>query len=254
VLVAAACVFAVGITSTSLDAVETDPGDVINTEWIPTQDNQPTDTGGGDGNSGGGSAGLVEGSEESADVEQTQGSASDETMDVSAGDVESTVKGGGEKALTLWQRLLNLLREYLLYILGGLAAIGALVVGYVVYKRRFAGARNKNPTIIYDVDTSNDVYESWWEMVEMVDADVGRGLADEDVIAHDEGASGKSMALRSPSTARSRLASERPVGFAAAPTTPSRQWMHSRRVSRCDLEAGRLSDAPLSAMQSASVW
>lgn len=170
-LVAAACVFAVGITSTSLDAVETDPGDVINTEWIPTQDNQPTDTGGGDGNSGGGSAGLVEGSEESADVEQTQGSASDETMDVSAGDVESTVKGGGEKALTLWQRLLNLLREYLLYILGGLAAIGALVVGYVVYKRRFAGARSKNPTIIYDVDTSNDVYKSWWEMVEMLDVD-----------------------------------------------------------------------------------
>jgi hypothetical protein len=162
VLVAAACVFAVGITSTSLDAVETDPGDVINTEWIPTQENQPT---------GGGSAGLVEGSEESAEVEQTQGSASDETMDVSAGDVESTVKGGGEKALTLWQRLLNLLREYLLFILGGLAAIGTLAVGYVVYKRRFAGAGINNPTIIYDVDTSNDVYKSWWEMVEMLDVD-----------------------------------------------------------------------------------
>ena len=132
-LVAAACIFAVGVTSTSLDAVETDPSDVMNTEWIPTQDNQPTDNtgGGGDGDSGSSSAELERGDEESAEMEQTQGTASDETMDASMGDVESTVEGGGEMALTLWQRLLNLLREYLLHILGGLAVIGALVVGYV---------------------------------------------------------------------------------------------------------------------------
>lgn len=160
VLVAAACIFAVGVTSTSLDAVETDPSDVIDTSWIPTQDNQPT----------GGGAELVEGSEESAEIEQTQGSP-DETMDVSAGDVESTVKGGGEKVLTWWQRLLNLLREYFLHILGALAVVGALVVGYVVYRRRFAGASSQKPTIVYDVDTSNDVYKSWWEMVEMLDVD-----------------------------------------------------------------------------------
>ena len=170
VLVAAACIFAVGVTSTSLDAVETDPSDVIDTSWIPTQDNQPT--------GGGGSAGVgsdkapktTQGDEKSGKITQTQGSP-DETMDVSAGDVESTVKGGGEKALTLWQRLLNLLREYMWHILGGLALIGALVVGYVVYRKRFAGAGSDNPAIVYDVDTSNDVYKSWWEMVEMLDAE-----------------------------------------------------------------------------------
>ncbi|MDZ7689290.1 MAG: DUF4129 domain-containing protein [Halobacteriales archaeon] len=160
VAVAAACILSVGVVSTSLDAVETDPSDVIDTSWIPTQDNQPTS----------GGAGLTEGNEESAEIEQTQGSPED-TMDVSAGDVETTIMGGGEKALTWWQRLLNLLREYMWHILGGLAAVVALVVSYVVYKRRFAGTSSKNPTIIYDVDTSNDVYKSWWEMVEMLDTE-----------------------------------------------------------------------------------
>jgi hypothetical protein len=175
VLVAAACVFAVGVTSTSLDAVETDPGDVINTDWIPTQSNQPTGSSGGGGGGGGGSGGgggaeVVQGNSESAEITQTQGSP-DETMDVSAGDVESTVKGGGEKVLTWWQRLLNFLREYLLHILVGLAVVGALVVGYIVYRRRYAVESGQDPKIIYDVDTSNDIYKSWWEMVEMLDVD-----------------------------------------------------------------------------------
>ena len=168
-LVAAACIFAVGVTSTSLDAVETDPSDVVDTSWIPTQNNQPT--GGGGGGGGGGGAEVVQGNSESAEMDQTQGSPTDETMDVSAGDVESTVKGGGEKVLTWWQRLLNLLRQYLPQILGGLAVIGALVVGYIVYRRRFAGTGGQDPKIIYDVDTSNDVYKSWWEMVETLDVD-----------------------------------------------------------------------------------
>ena len=172
-LVAAACIFAVGVTSTSLDAVETDPSEVVDTSWIPTQDNQPT-SGGGGGGSGDGNAQspeIEQGDEKSGELQQTQGSLTDETMDASMGDVESTIMGGGEKALTWWQRLLNLLREYLLHILGGLAVIGALIAGYVIYRRRFAGASSGNPTIIYDVDTSNDVYKSWWEMVETLDTD-----------------------------------------------------------------------------------
>gem|GEM_PF-2924214 len=172
VLVAAACIFAVGVTSTSLDAVETDPSEVVDTSWIPTQDNQPTSGGGGGGGDGNAQSPEIEqGDEKSGELQQTQGSLTDETMDASMGDVESTIMGGGEKALTWWQRLLNLLREYLLHILGGLAVIGALIAGYVIYRRRFAGASSGNPTIIYDVDTSNDVYKSWWEMVETLDTD-----------------------------------------------------------------------------------
>jgi len=170
--VAAACILSVGVVSTSLDAVETDPSDVIDTSWIPTQDNQPTSSNSGAGGGGGGGGPKIEqGDEKSGEVQQTQGSLTDETMDASMGDVETTIMGGGEKALTWWQRLLNLLREYMLYILGGVAAIAVLVGSYIIYRRRYAGTGSKNPTIIYDVDTSNDVYMSWWEMVEMIDAD-----------------------------------------------------------------------------------
>ena len=161
-LVAVACILAVGVASTSLDAVETEPSDVMDTSFIPTQDNQPQSGGGG----GGGNADLKpsEGGETSGSPEQTQG-----TPEESQGG-----GGGGSQSLqvSLLQQLLNLLREYILYIAGTVAALVAVGVGYVVYKRRFAGGAGPGTAeIFYDVDTSNEVYQSWWEMVELTDVE-----------------------------------------------------------------------------------
>lgn len=193
VLVAAALVLSVGMTSTSLDAVETDPSDEVDTSWIPTQDNKPqqsqnsgggSTSGSGSSTTSGGSGGETEtekpepgdGDTESG-LEQVTGSVED-TMDLSSGEKERQTKGGGggggggkESTLPLWRRLLNLLMGYIWYIIAALAGIGALVGGYLYYKRRFGGMNTDNPVIVYDVDTSNDVYKSWWEMVEMVDAE-----------------------------------------------------------------------------------
>lgn len=164
-LVAVACILAVGVSSTSLDAVETDPSDVMDTSFIPTQDNQPD--GDGDGGGGGAPADLQpsEGGETSAGTEGTEGTPQ-----------ESQGGGGGASSqsltVSLLQQILNFLREYMYHILG---AVGALVLagaGYLVYKRRFAGGAGPgSPEISYDVDTSNDVYESWWEMVELTEVD-----------------------------------------------------------------------------------
>lgn len=194
VLVAAALVLAVGMTSNSLDAVETDPSDEFDTSWIPTQDNNPqqknSEGGGGSGSGSSSSSSDTKGGSESgkdlesggdidSTIEQVKGTAED-TMDLSSGDTESQTKSGGgggggedsdQKTLPLWRQLLNLLLEYIWHILAVLAGIAALVGGYVVYKRRFAGDGTGNPRIVYDVDTSNDVYRSWWEMVEMIDAE-----------------------------------------------------------------------------------
>lgn len=194
-LVAAALVLAVGMTSTSLDAIETDPSDQIDTSWIPTQDNQPQQ----DQNSGGESSSSSSSSNTNTDtggdteaetqepepgdgdseagLDEVTGSVED-TLDLSSGEKERQTKGGGgggeggkQKTLPLWQRLLNLLMEYIWHILAALAGIAALVGGYIFYKRRFAGRSARNPVIVYDVDTSNEVYKSWWEMVEMIDAE-----------------------------------------------------------------------------------
>jgi hypothetical protein len=161
-LVAVACILAVGVASTSLDAVETDPSDVMDTSFIPTQDNQPQSGGGG---GGGGNADLKpsEGGETSGSPEQTQG-----TPEESQGG-----GGGGSQSLqvSLLQQILNLLREYMLYIAGAAAVLVVAGVGYVVYKRRFAGGTAGPADIFYDVDTSNEVYQSWWEMVELTEAE-----------------------------------------------------------------------------------
>lgn len=193
-MVAAALVLSVGMTSTSLDAIETDPSDQIDTSWIPTQDNQPQqdqNSGGGGSTSGSGSTTTSGGSGDDTETEEPEpgdgdtesgleevtGSVKD-TMDLSSGEKERQTKGGGggggggkENTLPLWQRLLNLLMEYIWYIIAALAGIAALVGGYLYYKRRLGGMSTNNPVIVYDVDTSNDVYKSWWEMVEMIDAD-----------------------------------------------------------------------------------
>lgn len=158
-LVAAACILAVGVVSTSLDSVETDPSDVIDTSQIPTQDNPPTS-----------GTETERGDEEDAGYDQVDGTAEDE-IDAGTGDAESDVMGGGETVMTLWQRLLLLLQRYMWYIIGGVAGLVAIFAGYYLYKRYIAGRRGREPQIVYDADTSNDVYRSWWEMVEMVDAD-----------------------------------------------------------------------------------
>ncbi len=192
-LVAAALVLSVGMTSTSLDAIETDPSDQIDTSWIPTQDNQPQQgqNSGGGSTSGSGSSTTSGGSGDDTETEKPEpgdgdtesglnevtGSVED-TLDLDSGEKERQTKGGGgggegggQETLPLWQRLLNLLMEYIWYIIAALAGIGALVGGYLYYKRRFGGMSTQSPVIVYDVDTSNDVYKSWWEMVEMIDAD-----------------------------------------------------------------------------------
>jgi hypothetical protein len=163
-VVAIACILAVGVASTSLDAVETEPSDVMDTSFIPTEDNQPD--GDGDGG-GGGSADLTpsEGGETNAGTEETQGTPQES---------QGGGGGGGSQSLqvTLLQQILNLLREYMYHILGTVGALAAVGLGYVVYKRRFAGGAGPGGAdIVYDVDTSNDVYESWWEMVELTEVE-----------------------------------------------------------------------------------
>jgi len=155
-LVAAACILAVGVASTSLDdALEDDPSDVIDTSWIPTEDNPPT-TG----------QEVESGDEEAAERETVEGSPEDE-FDAGMGERDTTVLGGGSPVMTI----LDYLRMYMWYIIAGIAGIVGLITAYLLYRRYFRGASSEKAEIIYDVDTSNDVYKSWWEMVEMLDAD-----------------------------------------------------------------------------------
>lgn len=163
-LVAVACILAVGVASTSLDAVETEPSDVMDTSFIPTQDNQP----GGDGDGGGGGSADLNPSEDgetSAGTEQTQGTPQES---------QGGGGGGGSQSLqvTFWDRLWVTIMNNLVYIVGTAVALVVAGLGYLVYKRRFAGGPGPGTAdIYYDVDTSNDVYESWWEMVELTDVD-----------------------------------------------------------------------------------
>ena len=163
-LVAVACILAVGVASTSLDAVETEPSDVMDTSFIPTEDNQP------DGDNGGssGSADLEPDPSggTSAQPEQTQGTPQ-ESQGGGGG-------GGGSQSLqvTFWDRLWVTIMNNLVYIVGTAVALVVAGVGYLVYKRRFAGEGGPGAAdIYYDVDRSNDVYESWWEMVELTDVE-----------------------------------------------------------------------------------
>jgi len=161
-LVAVACILAVGVASTSLDAVETDPSDVMDTSFIPTQDNQPQ----ADGDGGGGSSNNADlqpddSGETNAGTEETQGTPQES---------QGGGGGGGSQSLTVtfWDRLWYTIMQNLVYIVGGIGALVAGGIGYVVYKRRFAGGPGPGEgEIYYDVDTSNEIYEAWWEMVEM---------------------------------------------------------------------------------------
>lgn len=153
VLVAGACILAIGVASNSLDAVETDPSDVIDTSQIPTQDNQPK----------GGAELVPEEGEQDAGTEQTTGSP-DEEAGGGTPDLPGNMGAGG--MMSIW----DLLERYLPYILGGLAAIAGVVGAYILYKRRFTGQTGP-AEITYEVDTSNEVYECWWNMVEMADVD-----------------------------------------------------------------------------------
>lgn len=164
-VVAIACILAVGVASTSLDAVETEPSDVMDTSFIPTEENQPEAEG--DGGGGGGSAKRTpsEGGETDAGTEQTEGTPKES---------KGGGGGGGSESLqvTFWNRLWATIMNNLVYILGTLGALVAAGLGYVVYRRRFAdGAGPGAADIHYDVDTSNDVYESWWEMVELTEVE-----------------------------------------------------------------------------------
>jgi len=153
VVVAAACIFAVGVTSSTFDSVETDPSDVFNTSQIPTQSNTQ-------------SSSSAQTTLESGDVtkevnlKQSLGKAT-EKMQGSQGDME-TQGGAGSGQPTSWM-------EYLLALLVGIVAF---VLVFFIARRKFMNDEEEEvEEILVDIDTSNAVYESWWEMVEMADVD-----------------------------------------------------------------------------------
>ncbi len=153
--VAAACIFAVGAASTSLDAVETDPSDVIDTSQIPTQDNPPTT----------GDSPEPDPGDEDVSPEESEGTPEEEEAGGDEAEDDDGMSGGFDDVpmMSLW----DILSQYLVYAAAVVAAVFAAVVGYIVYKRRFAGGVvSGDGEIVYDVDTSNEVYEAWWEMVE----------------------------------------------------------------------------------------
>lgn len=152
VIVAAACIFAVGVTSSTFDSVETDPSDVFDTSDIPTQSNSQSSS----------SQTKLESGDTKKEVnlKQALGEATEE-MQGSEGNIETPAAGGAGQPKSWF--------EYLLALLVGIVAF--VLVFFIARKKFMDDEEEEIEEILVDIDTSNDVYESWWEMVEMADVD-----------------------------------------------------------------------------------
>jgi len=155
VLVAAACIFAVGVTSSGLDSVETDPSDVLPEELIINPNDPMSST-----SSSSSPEPSDDGKPQDVSLDQIQG-APQEAMEGARGAME-TMAPGGSGSPTDW----------LPYILAVLVGVVAMVVAFYFARKKFVEeVIEDNGEVLKDIDTSNEVYKAWWEMVDMSDVD-----------------------------------------------------------------------------------
>ncbi|MFW5929077.1 MAG: DUF4129 domain-containing protein [Halobacteriota archaeon] len=163
-LLAAVTILAVGVTATGLDSVEAEPNDVFD---IPEPLNElllepPAEEGEGDAE-GKADGDFQEGDEGSLD--QQMGEAQ-EAYDTSVDTLDEMTEGGGGQGVGVVQQLM----KYLVMALIALGILVALLVAYLAYRRyglpSFGSKQEQAVANTYfEVDTSNEVYLAWSEMV-----------------------------------------------------------------------------------------